>query len=164
MNDLPPILDACCGGRMFWFDKKNPNTLFVDNRVMEPTEVGHGINKRIRSCLPDKVMDFRHLDLPDNHFSLVTFDPPHLMLGKNSHTAKVYGSLDKETWADDLRQGFSECFRVLKPQGVLVFKWHEFNIPLKEILRLTPHQPLFGHKSGKAQMTHWVCFMKMEAE
>nr|DAJ22562.1 MAG TPA: putative AdoMet-dependent methyltransferase [Podoviridae sp. ctfN46] len=23
------ILDACCGSRMFWFDKKNPLTLFV---------------------------------------------------------------------------------------------------------------------------------------
>lgn len=26
------ILDACCGSRMFWFDKKNPNVLFIDNR------------------------------------------------------------------------------------------------------------------------------------
>ena len=26
------ILDACCGSRMFWFDKQNPNVLFVDKR------------------------------------------------------------------------------------------------------------------------------------
>ena len=25
-------LDACCGSRMFWFDKQNPNVLFVDKR------------------------------------------------------------------------------------------------------------------------------------
>ena len=24
-----PILDACCGSRMFWFDKENPNVEFV---------------------------------------------------------------------------------------------------------------------------------------
>lgn len=27
-----PILDACCGSRMFWFDKNNLNCLFVDIR------------------------------------------------------------------------------------------------------------------------------------
>lgn len=26
------ILDACCGSRMFWFDKYNPLALFVDKR------------------------------------------------------------------------------------------------------------------------------------
>lgn len=159
-EDKKNILDPCCGGRMFWFDKNNSNVLFADNRVMEPTKVGHGIHQRTRECQPDKIMDFRDMDLPDNSFSLVVFDPPHLFLGKNSHTAKVYGSLNKETWKDDLTKGFAECFRVLKPEGVLIFKWHEFNIPLKEILQLTPHKPLFGHKSGKAQKTHWVTFMK----
>ena len=156
------ILDACCGGRMFWFDKKQKDTLFVDRRVMQPEIVGHGIHQRTRECSPDAVMDFRKLALEDNSFHLVVFDPPHLFLGKNSHTAKVYGSLDKDTWREDLRAGFIECFRVLKPNGVLIFKWHEFNIPLKEILKLTEHKPLFGHKSGKAQMTHWVTFMKPE--
>ncbi|MEE6045263.1 class I SAM-dependent methyltransferase, partial [Avibacterium paragallinarum] len=32
-----PILDACCGSRMFWFDKQNPNVLFADNRRLETT-------------------------------------------------------------------------------------------------------------------------------
>ena len=157
------ILDVCCGGRMFWFDKQNPDTLFLDNRVMQPEVVGHGINARTRSCLPDKVMDFRNLDLPDNSFSLVVFDPPHFFAGKNSYTAKQYGSLNKETWQDDLTKGFAECFRVLKPDGVLIFKWNEFMVPLKEILKLTPYEPLFGHPSGKAQLTHWLCFMKPPA-
>ena len=157
------ILDVACGGRMFWFDKKQPNTLFVDNRIMQPELVGHGIHQRTRKCLPDKIMDFRKLNLPDNEFSLVVFDPPHLFLGKNSHMAKVYGSLNKETWKEDLIKGFAECFRVLKPEGVLIFKWNEFNIPLKEILKLISYKPLFGHKSGKAQLTHWLCFMKLNS-
>ena len=29
------ILDACCGGRMFWENKKHPNTIYIDNRLKE---------------------------------------------------------------------------------------------------------------------------------
>lgn len=157
------ILDACCGGRQFWFDKENPNVLFIDRRVMPPTIIGRGKDARVRKCLPDKVMDFRNLELPDKSFRLVVFDPPHLFLGKNSFMAASYGSLNKQTWKDDLRKGFSECFRVLKDEGVLIFKWNECDVPLKEVLKLTDHQPLFGHPSGKSQKTHWVCFIKLPA-
>jgi SAM-dependent methyltransferase len=59
-----------------------------------------------------------------------------------------------------LRGGFSECFRVLKPGGTLIFKWAETEIPLAEVLALTEHQPLYGHRSGKAAKTHWVAFIK----
>jgi hypothetical protein len=159
-NDYPPILDACCGGRMFWFDRKNPNALFIDQRVMEPTEVGNGKDMRIRSCLPDKIMDFTALEMPDETFRLVVFDPPHLFLGENAYMAKTYGRLKRDTYQDILTKGFSECFRVLKKEGILIFKWNECDIPLKEILKLTSVQPLFGHPSGKASKTHWVCFMK----
>lgn len=156
------ILDVCCGGRAFWFDKKHPDALFVDKRVMSPRVVGIGRNARTRSCLPDKVMDFRALELPDNTFNLVVFDPPHLKtLGQNSYTAAMYGVLDKENWKDDLKKGFAECFRVLKQDGVLIFKWCEYEIPLKQVLELTPIKPLFGHPSGKAQKTHWITFMKL---
>ena len=26
------ILDACCGGRMMWFDKQHPNAIYIDFR------------------------------------------------------------------------------------------------------------------------------------
>lgn len=29
---MKKILDACCGSRMFWFDKNNENVVFMDNR------------------------------------------------------------------------------------------------------------------------------------
>lgn len=156
------ILDACCGGRMFWFDKQNPNALFVDQREVDPLSVGKGRNARMFECKPDKVMDFRNLDLPDESFALVVFDPPHfLRAGDKSYMAQKYGKLNPLTWRDDLRKGFAECFRVLKPNGVLIFKWNEYQIPLKEVLKLTPVDPLFGHPSGKTQKTHWICFMKL---
>lgn len=156
------ILDVCCGGRMFWFDKKHPDVLYVDRRTVKPMMVGLGKNARMFSCEPDKIMDFRRLDLPDESFSLVVFDPPHLAtLGRKSYMAQKYGVLDPKTWEQDLQKGFSECFRVLKDGGFLIFKWNEVEIPLSKILKLTPQKPLFGHPSGKTQKTHWVCFMKL---
>ena len=71
-----------------------------------------------------------------------------------------YGYLEKETWQDDLRKGFAECFRVLKPDGVLVFKWNECHIPLKEILPLAPKPPLFGQRGGRSYKTHFIVFIK----
>lgn len=155
------ILDACCGGRMFWFDKENPDVLFVDNRVVDPRMVGKGKNAREYSCQPDQVMDFRKLDLPDNHFYLVVFDPPHFTrAGEKSYMGLKYGKLDKKTWKEDLKKGFEECFRVLRPNGVLIFKWNETHIPVSKILPLSPFKPLFGHRSGARQLTHWISFLK----
>lgn len=154
------ILDACCGGRAFWFNKKDPEVLYIDKRVMEPEIVGSGKNARVRKCLPDQVMDFRNMDLENETFRLVVFDPPHLFVGETSYTAKIYGRLNKETWETDIKKGFQECFRVLKNEGVLIFKWCEFDIPLKKILSLAEYNPLIGHRSGKTGKTHWITFMK----
>jgi len=32
LGDLPPVLDACCGSRMFWFDRQDSRAVFVDKR------------------------------------------------------------------------------------------------------------------------------------
>lgn len=162
MTKEKKILDVCCGGKMFWFNKKHPKVLFVDKRKVNPIMIGKGKNKRIFSCLPDKIMDFRKLDLPSNTFSLVVFDPPHFIkIGDKSYMAQKYGRLDP-TWKNDLREGFNECFRVLKENGVLIFKWNEYDIKVSEIIKLSPFSPLFGHPSGKMQRTHWLCFMKLK--
>ena len=44
--------------------------------------------------------------------------------------------------------------------GVLVFKWNETQVKVREVLALTPHAPLFGHTSGKKAGTHWLVFMR----
>ncbi len=157
------ILDVCCGGRMFWFDKQNKDVLFIDKRVVKPVRVGKGRNSRMFECLPDKVMDFRNLKLKDSSFHLVVFDPPHFIkIGDTSYMAIKYGKLNKKSWRDDIQKGFNECFRVLKKNGILIFKWNEYDIPLRKILELSPYPPLFGHPSGKRQHTHWVTFMKIK--
>lgn len=158
------ILDPCCGTRMFWFDKNHPAAIFGDIRsetltVLDRSHRDDGT--RTLTVAPDQHMDFRALPFRDGTFRLVVFDPPHLLrAGASSWLRAKYGALNKATWRDDLRQGFAECFRVLADDGVLIFKWNETNIRVGEILALTPHQPLFGHPSGKRAGTHWICFMK----
>lgn len=153
---MKKILDACCGSRMFWFDKKNKDTVFMDIREYTDTLC----DGRTLEVKPDIVADFTDMPFEDESFYLVVFDPPHLAkIGENSWMGKKYGRLNAD-WTTQLSKGFAECFRVLKPNGILVFKWNETDIPTKEILKLTSHKPLFGHKSGKRSNTHWICFMK----
>lgn len=150
---MKTILDACCGSRMFWFDRENEDTIFMDKRELEDILC----DGRTLEVKPDVVADFRDMPFEDESFYLVVFDPPHLArVGDNAWMAKKYGKLGEE-WQDDLRRGFAECFRVLKPNGTLIFKWNEEQIPLKYILELTEQKPLFGNKRSK---THWIVFMK----
>nr|DAR79249.1 MAG TPA: Methyltransferase domain [Caudoviricetes sp.] len=148
------ILDACCGSRMFWYDKENEDTTFVDKRrYYEKLSSGHTINVN-----PDIVADFTDLPFEDNEFDLIVFDPPHLInAGNTSWLVKKYGKLDKQNWSEVITKGFSECNRVLKDNGTLVFKWNDSQIHVKEILKVINRSPLFGDKRGA---TRWLVFTK----
>lgn len=107
---------------------------------------------------PDIIADFRNIPFNDNTFSMVVFDPPHLLkVGENSWLTKKYGKLS-DTWPQDLKQGFDECMRVLKPYGTLIFKWNEQQIKLSEVLKCFSSKPIFGNKRAD---THWIVFMKV---
>ena len=168
MTEQPRVLDPCCGSRMMWFDRQHPDVVFGDRRseVLTVTDRSHGRTDGVRTlCIePDVLLDFRDLPYPDGAFSLVAFDPPHVVrAGPKSWLAAKYGKLGSD-WRDDLRQGFSECFRVLAANGVLVFKWNETQIKVREVLELAPTQPLFGNTSGKKAGTHWYVFIKPRSE
>ncbi|PKN20908.1 MAG: SAM-dependent methyltransferase [Deltaproteobacteria bacterium HGW-Deltaproteobacteria-6] len=165
MSESKKILDPCCGSKMMWFDRQHPAVMFGDCRAetLTVTDRSHGNKSGTRTLKiePDAVIDFRALPFPDGFFKLVAFDPPHLVrAGAKSWMAAKYGKLS-ENWQDDLRKGFSECFRVLATDGVLVFKWNETQVKVNEVLELTPVRPLFGHISGRKSQTHWICFMKV---
>ena len=161
----PLVLDACCGPRSFWFDKKDKRALFVDRRRGIAPGVWGGVTYKVGGWIvdPDVVADFTKLPFEDSVFHLVVMDPPHEV--RENATGCIgckYESL-RGKWREMIQSGFSECFRVLKSGGVLVFKWNEISVPLSEILKLTPEKPLFGHRSGKSSKTHWVCFLKNPA-
>lgn len=167
------ILDVACGGKMFYFDKNDPRVLFCDNRKISTTLC----DERHFEVNPDIVCDFTALPFESNTFRLVIFDPPHLTrnTGKSKYK-ELYGTLSEicaptgwqqikygalyHDWREMLQKGFSECFRVLEPGGVLIFKWNETDIKVSEILKLTQEKPLLGHKSGKRSNTHWITFIK----
>ena len=158
------ILDATCGSRTIWFNKNHPAAVYCDKRA-EDIAVAFG---RARTSIhnlhvaPDIQCNFTHLPFSDNSFPLVIFDPPHLLRAKeNAWLVKKYGKLD-ENWPQMLHDGFKECMRVLKPDGVLIFKWSEYDIPSEKVWKAIGEKPLFGHHSGKKSKTFWACFMKLE--
>jgi SAM-dependent methyltransferase len=160
---LCPVLDACCGTRMFWFNKEDERAFYMDiregSRIIDVGTAGTK-GRKPKVVAPDKILDFRDMPFADDSFYHIVFDPPHFYKGAGA-TGRIafdYGLL-KPTWKEDIKKGFSECFRVLKPNGTLIFKWCEAEIPLREVLALTDEKPLYGHRSGKKAQTHWVAFI-----
>jgi ubiquinone/menaquinone biosynthesis C-methylase UbiE len=157
-NNLTPVLDVCCGSKAFWFNKNDPRAIFLDIRN-ETIQADKRKGRKPIEIKPTYMANFQNIPFPDDTFHLVVFDPPHVTAAQTGCVLAYYGVLD-DNWREMLRNGFSECFRVLKPNGTLIFKWAETKIPVSEILKLTPEKPLFGHKSGKLSKTHWITFTK----
>jgi hypothetical protein len=111
MEAYPPILDATCGARMMWFNKKNPLCLYVDRRELRQMKLCDG---RKFEIIPDVLADFTALPFPDESFYLVVFDPPHLIrVGDDAYMAIKYWKI-QDDWRDVIKAGFGECMRVLK--------------------------------------------------
>lgn len=159
---MKKILDVCCWGRTFRWDKENPLAEYMDIR----REESWFIAARPNFCVdPDFVADFRNIPRPDNSYKLVVFDPPHLVhAGEKSWLKGKYGRLNKDTWPADLKQWFRECMRVLEPYGTLVFKWNENQVKLHKVLRAIDYPPLFWTRSWRNGTTIWLVFMKVPKE
>lgn len=93
------ILDVTCGSRSIWFNKNHPNAIYCDKRDEALTGIWkstNGLSERTCYVHPDIQCDFTCLPFDDNSFSLVVFDPPHLIrAGDNSWMVKKYGKLDQ---------------------------------------------------------------------
>lgn len=161
MNNNKYILDVCCGNREFWFDKKQTNTIYMDNRQEEKGFREDRPNKEIQ---PDLLADFRCLPFSDKSFRLVVMDPPHIIAtGPLFRMTKSYGWLEQDEWWDDIRKGVSECWRVLEDLGTLIFKWNEASIKRADVLNAIGRDPLFGHSVLSKIGTHWFCFLKNDS-
>jgi SAM-dependent methyltransferase len=147
------ILDATCGKRGIWFDKKCPLATYIDIRA---------------EVEPDMVMDCTKTSFADKTFDLIVFDPPHMVCGPKSDMAQRYGHF---LTADILRlieEAFIEFHRILKDEGFVLFKWNDHDITLERILTLIhpPFAPLFGqktaHRTKHSSATYWMCLVKAD--
>lgn len=151
------ILDPACGSKMFWFNKHEPHTTYTDIRRETVTAKDRQYTRKI-VIDPDTIADFTNLPFGDSEYNLIVFDPPHLnRAGKNSWLVKKYGRLEKNNWQETLQKGFSELWRVLAANGVLLFKWSDNQIPFKKVLELFDQKPILGDKRGH---TRWFVFIK----
>lgn len=154
MTPAGGVLDVCCGPRSFYFDKQDSRVTYCDLHHRRKTLC----DGRELVVEPDVVADFRDLPFADGAYSLVVFDPPHLTRGHGWQVDK-YGVLGPD-WRSDLAAGFRECLRVLAPGGTLVFKWHEYGVPLRDVLALCPARPVFGNRRPGQSKTHFIVFFK----
>lgn len=154
------ILDACCGGRMFWENKNHPNAVYQDIRKdVLPLKEQYGMNFSVE---PDIIGDFRKMVFEDKQFKLVIFDPPHLMLNKTAWMAKKYGTIKDTDFEADLQAGFKECWRVLDDYGNLIFKWNDQSVAIEKIKPFFPDEPIIFNRVGtKGKSTYWFVFMKI---
>lgn len=146
------IFDACCGGRMFYFDKEDERVLFNDLNPRTETLC----DGRVFECRPDTVDDFKSLPYPDNSFDLVIYDPPHIRKAGRSYMALKYGVCSFE----DVVAGFKECYRITS--GTLIFKWNDTYEKINDVINAFGVRPLLGHRrngSGETQ-TIWLIFYK----
>lgn len=110
------ILDMTCGARTMWFDKNEPHTIYCDKRKETYYNVW-GSDKAERKLIvnPDVQCDFTELPFPDNSFSLVLFDPPHLIHAKET----AWLVKNTESW---MSHGL-QCYMMVS-QKECVF-WHQ---------------------------------------
>ncbi len=159
------ILDPTCSVRSIWFDKNNPHVVHCDKRVEEIDLSGNNWERHF-SIKPHVQMDYTAMSFPDGCFDMVVFDPPHLKdLTSTAWMAQKYGRLFPG-WEDNIQAGFDESWRVLREDGILIFKWSVGDnenryVPLNKVLELAP-PPLFGHTTGKRDQTRWITFIKFK--
>lgn len=160
------ILDASCGPKTIWYQKNHPFVTFMDIRkgTINTLQPGNKlICKRIIKIDPDVVADWKDIPFDDDYFDMVIFDPPHIIqktVTKPSQIKLKYGYFLESSYKTILKNAIAELFRVLKPEGVFIFKWSETSKKVDKILKLFPYGPMFGTRTGQANNTHWILFLK----
>ena len=160
------ILDASCGPKTIWYQKKHPFVTFMDIRkeTINTLQLGNKlVCKRSIKIDPDVVADWKDIPFGDDWFDMVIFDPPHIVqknITKPSQIKLKYGYFLESNYKTILKDGIAELFRVLKSEGVFIFKWCETSKKVDEILKLFPYRPMFGTRTGQANKNHWIVFIQ----
>lgn len=125
------ILDATGGNRGIWFDKTHPGVTWIDIRKdMHPGTL---------------LMDCRKTSFREGEFDLIVFDPPHMAIGPKAQMAERYGSFSTAYIRELCALAFREFHRILRPDGLLAFKWASHDTSLERVLGMASgFDPLVG--------------------
>lgn len=145
------ILDATCGQRLMWYDRHDPRAVYVDLRP---------------EVYPDLICDCTRSPFRGKCFDLIVFDPPHCNIGRTADMAIRYGHFTHVDIKWLLLRAFHEFARILKDDGLVLFKWATRGIKLETALALSGEEflPLFGQlvstRVKHPSMTYWVTLVK----
>ena len=160
------ILDATCGYRGIWYQKKHPLVTYMDKRkCIIDSKIKNGTRYKIN---PDVVSEWKDAPFPNEYFDIIIFDPPHKFISKESNRKlgvieQEYGLLYFENWQTEIRTGVKKLFQLLKPQGMFILKWNEIEKPVKEVIKLFPYKPVFGTRQNQPKKSsHWIFFLKYD--
>lgn len=149
------ILDATCSHRLMWENRNDPETVYMDIRP---------------EVAPDIVGDITRAPFAAGTFDLVIFDPPHASLGVNSTMADRYGVFTDAQIRAAVASGFQEISRVLREDGLCLFKWSDGSYPLGKMVAMRPpaltvlvtQRVSYHNKSGN--QCFWVTLVKRSKE
>ena len=149
------ILDATSSRRIMWENKHDLDTVYMDIRP---------------EVVPDVIGDVRSVPFDDNIFDLVVFDPPHKSLGVNSTMADRYGIFTDGEIRAAIAGGFAEIGRILRENGLCLFKWSDGDFPLGKMANMRPpaltvlvtQRVSYRNKSGN--QCFWVTLIKRSKE
>lgn len=151
------VLDACVGGRHWWFDKNDNDIFSIDIRQVKPGSIKIQPNW---SCQPDLIASYSNMPFENNQFGLVVWDIPHKLKFDSGLITQKYGYLGNE-WEKTTRNGFLEIWRVLKLGGTLIFKYADLDIKVSTMLNLFPVKPKVGTITKKGvNNTYFFVFYK----
>jgi hypothetical protein len=173
------ILDATAGNRTMWRVKQRENIIYIDI-------------ERLLRIKPTIYADNTQTPFLDKSFSMIIYDPPHnygeidnlralypseVKRQKEEHgsTPFTYYGWDKYKTKLELKahiwKALQEFSRILTDDGMLIFKWCELAIPMRNISSLFEGwQELINieaaakkHTLGKHQ-TYWLFLSKKKME
>ena len=133
MKDLNEtfMVDLCCGGRHWLYNKDPDDLLCMDIRSIEKGAIALQPNWNVT---PDIIGDYTDMKglFEDSSFRYAFWDIPHAINLKGIMGMK-YGELG-ETWKEDLAKGFKEIHRILEDRGALILKFADVSISFRDLL------------------------------
>lgn len=155
-GDMMKILDATCAYRGFWLEKHNKDTIYIDIRP---------------EVKPDIVASCTSTPFADKTFDLILFDPPHKNMGyaktsnskKRNEMADRYGTANSKERMDLVKGAFMEFKRILKDDGIVLFKWSSVGTKFSKIIKLRgDFVPMFAQNFNKIKSyeTTWMALRK----